>query len=63
MQEYQNVQGSYKVDSKLLEQSKDNLILMHPCPRTGEIASELDSTDKLNTSIKLRMENYLELNY
>ncbi len=46
MQEYQNVQGSYKVDSKLLEQSKDNLILMHPFPRTGEIASELDSTDK-----------------
>ena len=46
MQEYQNVQGSYKVDSKLLEQSKDNLILMHPFPRTGEISSELDSTDK-----------------
>ncbi len=42
--EYKKVAGSYRVDLKLLEKAKDDLIIMHPLPRVDEIAPEVDRT-------------------
>jgi len=43
-EEYNRVVGSYKVDSTLLKQAKENLIVMHPLPRIVEIDPEVDKT-------------------
>ncbi len=42
--EYEKVAGVYRIDNKLLEDAKDDLIVMHPLPRVTEIAPEVDST-------------------
>jgi len=43
-EEYNKVVGSYKIDNKLLESAKSNLIVMHPLPRVTEIDPEVDKT-------------------
>jgi aspartate carbamoyltransferase catalytic subunit len=42
--EYEKVAGSYRIDAGLLKTAKQRLIVMHPLPRTGEIAPEVDAT-------------------
>jgi aspartate carbamoyltransferase catalytic subunit len=42
--EYGKVAGSYRVDNAILSGAKSRLIVMHPLPRTGEVAPEVDST-------------------
>ena len=42
--EYAKVAGSYRIDRALLEGAKSRLIVMHPLPRAGEIAPEVDAT-------------------
>lgn len=42
--EYIKVKGLYKVDLKILNAAKKNLIILHPLPRVDEIAAEVDST-------------------
>ncbi len=42
--EYQKVAGTYRVDNNLLQNGKDDLIVMHPLPRVNEIAPEVDKT-------------------
>ena len=42
--EYLAVAGSYRVDLELLRDAKPRLIVMHPLPRVGEIAPEVDET-------------------
>ncbi len=42
--EYRKVAGSYRVDSALLRAAKPRLAVMHPLPRAGEIAPEVDET-------------------
>lgn len=44
--EYAKVKGAYRVDLKALENSKQDLIILHPLPRVDEIAPEVDSTPK-----------------
>ncbi|HEC57706.1 MAG TPA: aspartate carbamoyltransferase [Candidatus Syntrophoarchaeum butanivorans] len=44
LSEYNKVAGSYRIDKKLLESAKDDLIIMHPLPRVGEIDPEVDGT-------------------
>ena len=44
LEEYNKVKDAYRVNNALLEQGKDNLIVMHPLPRVGEIAYEVDNT-------------------
>ena len=34
---------SYAVTKEDMDRSKENLVLMHPLPRVGEIPAELDS--------------------
>ena len=43
-EEYNRVVGSYKVDGALLQQAKNDLIVMHPLPRMVEISPEVDKT-------------------
>ena len=42
--EYAKVRGSYRVDLKLLEKAKGDMIVLHPLPRVDEIAPEVDTT-------------------
>jgi aspartate carbamoyltransferase catalytic subunit len=42
--EYAKVAGSYRIDNAVLEGAKSRLIVMHPLPRTGEVAPEVDGT-------------------
>jgi aspartate carbamoyltransferase catalytic subunit len=42
--EYRAVAGSYRIDNRTLTEAKPQLIVMHPLPRAGEIASEVDAT-------------------
>lgn len=42
--EYAKVKGSYKVDQRLLENARKDMIILHPLPRVDEISAEVDST-------------------
>jgi aspartate carbamoyltransferase catalytic subunit len=42
--EYQKVVGSYRIDNSALASAKPRLIVLHPLPRAGEIAPEVDAT-------------------
>jgi aspartate carbamoyltransferase catalytic subunit len=42
--EYRKVAGSYRIDNAVLAHAKPRLIVMHPLPRAGEIAAEVDAT-------------------
>ena len=44
-EEYNKVVGSYRIDNELLENAKEDLIIMHPLPRVTEIDPEIDKTD------------------
>ncbi|MEM2796264.1 MAG: aspartate carbamoyltransferase [Candidatus Hadarchaeales archaeon] len=41
--EYEKVKGSYRVDLETIKNAKDGMIIMHPLPRVGEIALEVDT--------------------
>jgi len=42
--EYEKVRGSYRIDLETLRNAKDNLIILHPLPRTDEVSPEVDMT-------------------
>jgi len=42
--EYAKVRGSYRVDLRLLERAREDMIVLHPLPRVDEIAPEVDGT-------------------
>ncbi len=42
--EYRKVAGSYRIDASVLKDAKPRLAVMHPLPRAGEIAPEVDDT-------------------
>ena len=42
--EYRAVVGSYRIDASVLAGAKSKMIVMHPLPRAGEIAPEVDAT-------------------
>ncbi|MBQ0029051.1 MAG: aspartate carbamoyltransferase [Bacteroidales bacterium] len=44
--EYEKVKNVYVLTNKLLENTKDNLKILHPLPRVGEIACEVDENPK-----------------
>ena len=43
-EEYRKVAGSYVITSKILENAKEDLIIMHPLPRVDEITFDVDRT-------------------
>ena len=42
--EYRKVAGSYVIDEHILQEAKDELIIMHPLPRVTEISPSVDVT-------------------
>ena len=42
--EYAKVRGSYRIDLNTLKDAKEDMIILHPLPRVGEIAAEVDAT-------------------
>jgi aspartate carbamoyltransferase catalytic subunit len=42
--EYAKVKGVYRIDLKTLKNAKKDMIILHPLPRVGEIAAEVDGT-------------------
>lgn len=42
--EYQKVAGTYRIDLEMLKAVKKDMMIMHPLPRVGEIAPEVDQT-------------------
>ncbi|MDR4510589.1 MAG: aspartate carbamoyltransferase [Nitrososphaeraceae archaeon] len=45
-QEYEKVKGTYKIDDKILENTKTDLSIMHPLPRLDEISHLVDNSPK-----------------
>jgi aspartate carbamoyltransferase catalytic subunit len=43
--EYQKVAGTFRIDLNALKDVKRDMIIMHPLPRVGEIAPEVDATE------------------
>jgi aspartate carbamoyltransferase len=41
-QAYEKVKGAYVITPETMEQAKENMIVMHPLPRVGEISMDLD---------------------
>jgi aspartate carbamoyltransferase catalytic subunit len=41
-QEYEKVKGTYIISSDTLKDAKEDLVLLHPLPRVGEISMDLD---------------------
>ncbi len=44
--EYEKVKNSYILENSMLENSKDNLRILHPLPRVNEINEDVDTNDK-----------------
>jgi aspartate carbamoyltransferase catalytic subunit len=42
--EYAKVRGAYKIDLKVLDSAKKDMIVLHPLPRVDEISAEVDNT-------------------
>jgi aspartate carbamoyltransferase len=42
-EEYESVKGSYVISPETMKIAKENMIVMHPLPRIGEISMEFDS--------------------
>lgn len=42
LEDYEKAQGKYIIDQKLLDVMNPNAIILHPLPRAGEIATEVD---------------------
>jgi len=40
---YEEVKGSYVITPELLRKAKENMVVMHPLPRVGEIDYAVDS--------------------
>lgn len=42
-EDYEKVKGSYVITPELMTQAKDDMIVMHPLPRVGEISMDFDT--------------------
>jgi len=42
--EYERVKGSYQLNIQMLENVKDDLMILHPLPRVDEVSHEVDNT-------------------
>ncbi|MNI96961.1 Aspartate carbamoyltransferase catalytic chain [compost metagenome] len=42
IEEYRKAEGRYIINAEILEQMRKDAIILHPLPRAGEIAPEVD---------------------
>jgi len=45
-EEYEAVRGGYEITPQTLEKAKDDMILLHPLPRVGEIHPDVDDDSR-----------------
>jgi aspartate carbamoyltransferase catalytic subunit len=43
LDDYESVKGAYVISPETLQRAKDEMIVMHPLPRVGEISMEVDA--------------------
>jgi aspartate carbamoyltransferase catalytic subunit len=43
MNEYEKVKGAYVITAETLKQAKEQMVVMHPLPRVGEISLDVDA--------------------
>ena len=60
-EEYNAVANSYVVDAELLKCAKQKMIVMHPLPRLGEIAREVDSDPRAAYFRQMRNGMYMRM--
>ncbi len=58
-EEYEKVKGSYKIDARAMRLVKEDAILLHPLPRVGEIAPEVDGFGQAKYFEQVRLGRYL----
>jgi aspartate carbamoyltransferase catalytic subunit len=44
--EYEKVKNAYVLNNKMLDNTKENLRIMHPLPRVNEIDTDVDTNPK-----------------
>lgn len=42
LDDYEKVKGAYVIDPEIMKAAKENMIVMHPLPRVGEISTDFD---------------------
>ncbi|KAJ2772965.1 Carbamoyl-phosphate synthase, partial [Coemansia nantahalensis] len=46
LEEYEAVKGAFVIDNGVMRKCKRNMVVMHPLPRVGEIAPEVDTDQR-----------------
>jgi aspartate carbamoyltransferase catalytic subunit len=59
--EYEAVKGSYVITPELLVKAKENMIVMHPLPRVGEIDYAVDSDKRAAYFRQMKNGMYLRM--
>jgi aspartate carbamoyltransferase catalytic subunit len=52
--EFEKVKGSYVIDNQTISKGKEDILVMHPLPRTSEIKPEVDSTPNAKYFLQTR---------
>lgn len=60
-QDYIRLKDTYILDLKKLENSKDDLIIMHPLPRVNEIATEVDDDPRAKYFTQVQNGRYVRM--
>lgn len=58
---YNKLKGQYEINSKLMRKAKKKMIVMHPLPRVGEIAYEVDEDPRAAYFEEMRMGLYTRM--
>ena len=59
--EYKKVAGSYIINKKIMKEARKRMIVMHPLPRVGEIAYEVDSDPRAVYFYQMRNGLYVRM--
>lgn len=59
--QYEKLKGQYDINLKLLKKAKKKMIIMHPLPRVGEIAYEVDQDPRAAYFEEMRMGVYTRM--
>ncbi len=58
---YQSLKGKYDITNEVMKKAKKNMIVMHPLPRVGEIAYEVDADPRAAYFEEMRMGLYVRM--
>ncbi len=61
MDEYERLKGKYDINNKIMKLAKKKMVLMHPLPRVGEIAYEVDDDPRAAYFRQMRNGLYIRM--